>query len=220
MKLLWDGPHLKRNSPGGAKRMGDMCSRWASGPDDSSARPSSSGSASATKYVVQAQTLSGIKRKSEEEEPEASDEQERPRSSDERFLWMAVKLAERSYQQLGRSGRRDLPFGAVIIDREGQVISSSTNCVINGTASTTLAASTTLVEGEGVCEPSPAYSDPTAHAEVEAIRQLTRRSGFHRSELAPCTMFASCEPCLMCTGRSPVTSRKTTAAGPGQQPEL
>jgi len=38
--------------------------------------------------------------------------------------------------------------------------------------------------------------DPSAHAEVMAIRDAGRRLGTHR--LAGCTMYASCEPCAMC----------------------
>lgn len=38
--------------------------------------------------------------------------------------------------------------------------------------------------------------DPTAHAEVEAIRTASRALGTH--ELADCTLYASSEPCPMC----------------------
>jgi tRNA(Arg) A34 adenosine deaminase TadA len=41
-------------------------------------------------------------------------------------------------------------------------------------------------------------SDPTAHAEVEAIRDACRQAGaFH---LPGATLYASCEPCPMCLG--------------------
>lgn len=38
--------------------------------------------------------------------------------------------------------------------------------------------------------------DPTAHAEVEAIRAAGRALGSH--DLSGCEIFASCEPCPMC----------------------
>jgi tRNA(adenine34) deaminase len=41
-------------------------------------------------------------------------------------------------------------------------------------------------------------SDPTAHAEIVAIREAARRVGNHR--LAGAVMFATIEPCAMCAG--------------------
>ncbi len=38
--------------------------------------------------------------------------------------------------------------------------------------------------------------DPTAHAEVNAIREAARR--LQRIDLTGCTMFTTCEPCPMC----------------------
>ncbi|MGH2727296.1 MAG: nucleoside deaminase, partial [Actinomycetota bacterium] len=40
------------------------------------------------------------------------------------------------------------------------------------------------------------YADPTAHAEVVAIRNACRALGDHR--LPGCALYASCEPCPMC----------------------
>ncbi len=39
-------------------------------------------------------------------------------------------------------------------------------------------------------------TDPTAHAEVNAIRTASARLG--RIDLRDCTMFSTCEPCPMC----------------------
>ncbi len=64
------------------------------------------------------------------------------------------------------------PFGAVII-REGEVIASSGNRV-------TLS------------------NDPTAHAEVLAIREAARKLGTW--DLSGCVLYTSCEPCPMCFG--------------------
>lgn len=41
-----------------------------------------------------------------------------------------------------------------------------------------------------------ASNDPTAHAEVVAIREACRRLGSH--QLSGCSIYASCEPCPMC----------------------
>ena len=62
------------------------------------------------------------------------------------------------------------PFGAVIV-REGQVIGRGRNRVL-------------------------ADGDPTAHAEVLAIRDATRSIGDHR--LTGCVVYTSSEPCPMC----------------------
>jgi tRNA(Arg) A34 adenosine deaminase TadA len=62
------------------------------------------------------------------------------------------------------------PFGALVV-RGGRVLGSGANRVV----------------------PS---ADPTAHAEVVAIRAACARIGTH--ELAGCTLFASSEPCPMC----------------------
>ncbi len=62
------------------------------------------------------------------------------------------------------------PFGAVIV-RNGQVIATGVNRVT-------------------------ANNDPTAHAEVSAIRTACARLGtFH---LQDCVIYTSCEPCPMC----------------------
>ncbi len=41
-------------------------------------------------------------------------------------------------------------------------------------------------------------NDPTAHAEIVAIREACKRLG--RFELTDCEIYASCEPCPMCLG--------------------
>jgi tRNA(Arg) A34 adenosine deaminase TadA len=62
------------------------------------------------------------------------------------------------------------PFGAVIVQR-GRVIARGMNSVTSG-------------------------NDPTAHAEIVAIRRASRRLGAFR--LADCELYTSCEPCPMC----------------------
>lgn len=62
------------------------------------------------------------------------------------------------------------PFGAVIV-KNGEVIATGTNRVVPN-------------------------SDPTAHAEVMAIRSACEKLGTF--QLDGCTVYSSCEPCPMC----------------------
>ena len=64
------------------------------------------------------------------------------------------------------------PFGAVIV-RDGEVIAEGWNQVTS-------------------------TDDPTAHAEVVAIRRACEKLGTFN--LSGCDMYASCEPCPMCLG--------------------
>ena len=43
-----------------------------------------------------------------------------------------------------------------------------------------------------------AINDPTAHAEVSAIREACRK--LENFQLEECTLYSSCEPCPMCLG--------------------
>ena len=70
-----------------------------------------------------------------------------------------------------RSGRGG-PFGAVVV-KDGHVIAAGTNLV-------------TLTK------------DPTAHAEVIAIREACVALGSF--QLIGCEIYTSCEPCPMCLG--------------------
>ncbi|MCC6763665.1 MAG: nucleoside deaminase [Deltaproteobacteria bacterium] len=70
-----------------------------------------------------------------------------------------------------RSGRGG-PFGAVVA-RDGVILGEGANAVTTS-------------------------NDPTAHAEVVAIRNACRALGDFR--LAGCEVYASCEPCPMCLG--------------------
>jgi len=62
------------------------------------------------------------------------------------------------------------PFGAVIV-RDGKIVSEAANSVT-------------------------ATNDPTAHAEVNAIRAAAKALGAF--SLAGCQLYSSCEPCPMC----------------------
>lgn len=54
-----------------------------------------------------------------------------------------------------------------------------------------------LVIGEGFNQPI-ANHDPTAHAEVVAMRAAAQATGNYR--LPECTLYVTLEPCVMCSG--------------------
>jgi guanine deaminase len=64
------------------------------------------------------------------------------------------------------------PFGCVIV-KEGKILSRGNNSVTD-------------------------RRDPTAHAEVMAIRRACRK--LNSFQLTGCEMYCSCEPCPMCLG--------------------
>src|SRR5512146_1292238 len=70
-----------------------------------------------------------------------------------------------------RSGRGG-PFAALVV-RAGEILGRGTNLVT-------------------------ATNDPTAHAEMLAIREACQKIGSF--ELTGCDIYASCEPCPMCLG--------------------
>ena len=72
-----------------------------------------------------------------------------------------------------RSGRGG-PFGCVIV-KDGSVVAEAANQVT-------------------------ATNDPTAHAEILAIRQACQKLGSF--ELTGCDLYTSCEPCPMCLSAS------------------
>lgn len=72
----------------------------------------------------------------------------------------------RTHSADGRHG----PFGAVVV-RDGGIVGRGWNQVV-------------------------AENDPTAHAEVMAIRDAARRLETH--DLSGCVLYTSCEPCPLC----------------------
>ena len=63
------------------------------------------------------------------------------------------------------------PFGAVITDKDGNIISNGNNQVLKN-------------------------NDPTAHAEIVAIREACKKLNTY--DLKNYTLYTSCEPCPMC----------------------
>ena len=83
-------------------------------------------------------------------------------------LWMEEAL--RAAQRALEAG--EVPVGAVVV-REGRIIGRGWNRNIGD-------------------------SDPTAHAEIVALREAAAAVGNHRLE--DCDLFATIEPCSMCAG--------------------
>jgi len=64
------------------------------------------------------------------------------------------------------------PFAAIIV-KNGEIVSTGINSVAE-------------------------ENDPTAHAEINAIRSATQK--LQRFKLTDCVLFTTCEPCPMCLG--------------------
>ena len=82
--------------------------------------------------------------------------------------WMEEALLEASRAEAAG----EVPVGAVIVC-EGSIVGRGSNRNLTD-------------------------SDPTAHAEVVALREAARALGNHR--LGECEMFVTIEPCAMCAG--------------------
>jgi guanine deaminase len=96
-------------------------------------------------------------------------ESKKPISEEDKiFMREAIEMSREGMKK-GDGG----PFGCVIVDENGSIIGRGHNKVL-------------------------LTNDPTAHAEVVAIRDACSNIGhFH---LDNCTIYASCEPCPMCLG--------------------
>ncbi len=71
----------------------------------------------------------------------------------------------------GMENKEGGPFGAVIVDQEGNIIANGNNRVIQ-------------------------EKDPTQHAEIVAIREACKKQNTY--DLSNCILYSSCEPCPMC----------------------
>lgn len=83
--------------------------------------------------------------------------------------WMGLALAEAD----AAAAVGDVPIGAVVVRDDGVLLSQSRNR-------------------------READSDPTAHAEILALREAARDRGHWR--LHDCTLYVTLEPCAMCAG--------------------
>lgn len=84
-------------------------------------------------------------------------------------FYMALALEEA--KKAGQKG--EVPIGCVIVAETGKVISAAHNLTIS-------------------------LSDPTAHAEILAIRKAAENLGNYR--LPGLVLYATIEPCIMCMG--------------------
>ncbi len=85
----------------------------------------------------------------------------------EHFLRLAIQQA----REARKNGNH--PFGAILVDPEGQVLLSAQNSVTND-------------------------QDCTGHAETNLMRLASKQ--YDREFLRRCTMYTSTEPCAMCSG--------------------
>ena len=81
-----------------------------------------------------------------------------------------MKIAKEASEK-GAKSNEGGPFGAVITDKEGNIISVGNNKVLLN-------------------------NDPTAHAEVVAIREACKKLNTY--DLSGMILYTSCEPCPMC----------------------
>lgn len=85
---------------------------------------------------------------------------------DQQWMRQALALAERAERE-----DDEIPVGALLVDAAGEVIGAGWN--------------RNIVE-----------HDPSAHAEIMAMRAAGKRTGNHR--LLGCTLYVTLEPCAMC----------------------
>jgi tRNA(adenine34) deaminase len=74
-------------------------------------------------------------------------------------------------EQAGEVG--EVPVGAVIVDKEGNILATASNRTLTA-------------------------RDPTAHAEMLVIREAAAKIGSER--LVDCDLYVTLEPCAMCAG--------------------
>jgi tRNA(adenine34) deaminase len=93
---------------------------------------------------------------------------------DERQLQADERFIHLALEQ-ARQGERggEVPVGAVVVSMEGEVLAAAYNQPI-------------------------ALRDPSAHAEILALRQAARGAGNYRLDGA--TLYVTLEPCVMCAG--------------------
>lgn len=87
-------------------------------------------------------------------------------AADEALMRQALALADRAEREFD-----EIPVGALVVDAQGAVIGEGWNRNIGD-------------------------HDPSAHAEIIAMRQAGRALGNHR--LLGCTLYVTLEPCAMC----------------------
>jgi len=86
-----------------------------------------------------------------------------------------TKIMRQAIEKARETMNEDLggPFGAAVVDAEGNILAVASNTVLGD-------------------------NDPTAHAEVNAIRAAAKKKGSY--DLSGCTLYTTAHPCPMCLG--------------------
>lgn len=85
-----------------------------------------------------------------------------------------IKFMEMAVVEAEKAGQMDeVPIGAVVVNLSGKIVAQAHNQVIT-------------------------LADPTAHAEILALREASRKIGNYR--LLNTTLYVTVEPCPMCMG--------------------
>src|SRR5258708_30160805 len=86
----------------------------------------------------------------------------------------AARMRESLRLAVRAAERGEVPVGALVV-KDGKVIGRGYNAPISS-------------------------KDPTAHAEIQALREATKKLGNYRLE--GCSLYVTLEPCAMCSGAS------------------
>lgn len=87
--------------------------------------------------------------------------------NDEKYMKAAIELS------LSAVSHGNEPFGAVLVDKNGEIVYSNENQIYT-------------------------RHDPTFHGEAGLIRLFCAETGI--TDLSEYTLYTSCEPCFMCSG--------------------
>ena len=89
--------------------------------------------------------------------------------------------------------RGDPPFGALLVSPHGEVVAMASNRQVT-------------------------RDDPTAHAEIELLREAARAG--HRPPLRGCTVVVNAEPCSMCASALVKAEPAELIYGAGHEPHM
>jgi len=85
-----------------------------------------------------------------------------------------TRLMQQALEEAGKAGQKgEIPIGAVLVSETGNVIASAHNLILH-------------------------LGDPTAHAEILALREAAQKVMNYR--LLNTTLYVTIEPCIMCMG--------------------
>ena len=87
--------------------------------------------------------------------------------NDEYYMNLAIEQAKKAFKA------DEVPVGAIIVDKENNIIGHGYNCPISS-------------------------NDTTSHAEINAIRMACKK--LHNYRLIDTILYVTIEPCIMCFG--------------------